>query len=102
MDSRGQYAAYGRVKFKAVPYPGDSLIYKGDTVVTQTIVEDTANAYGYVSIPLIANANYTSPDSTYYQVSIYNRYGQLLERPFYCIVPDTTSIAITDLTKWRR
>lgn len=100
-DARGQYAANGRVKFQAFPYPGDSLIYKGDSLVMQTVVEDTANALGYFAIPIIANANYTKPDSTYYKVTVYDRYNRMIERPFYCIVPDTTSIALQSLTRWR-
>jgi len=101
IDARGQRMESAVIWFELKAVPSDSTMYIGDSVLTATIVYDTTDAFGKFEIPVYANSNVSGADSTYYRVQAKTSGGRnLLKYRFDCIVNDTSSIALTDLTRW--
>jgi len=101
LQANGYYYSNAEVRFELIAYPRDSILYFNDTIITQTIIYDTADAYGTWDVALYANPNLS--DSSYYQVYFRDQYGKKIRREsgMFVHVPDTTSIAFEDLVKWR-
>ncbi len=101
----GQPYPYAVVTFELKTSYSDtltgSLITFQDSLIAQRVVTDTANASGYFSLPLYANGD-LSDTASYYKAVFRDRYGSIIERPWYCEVTDTTtSIQFADLRRWR-
>ena len=91
------------VEFTLVAEPGDSIVYVGDSMIVQTYIIDTADVNGRFDIPVLAISTLSSgADTLYYKIRVKDKYGAIIPRyrdiKFH--VPDTSSIAFTDLTRW--
>lgn len=91
---------YAIATFELVGSSPDSLITFNDTLITRKTVIDTANISGYFSVALYANENLSDTASDY-RATFKDRYGNIIERPWYCKVIDTSAVEFQALTRWR-
>lgn len=74
----GTRYASAEIRIDLIAYPRDSLLTFHDTLVTQTIVYDTANVNGYWSANLYSNDSLS--DSSYYKLTFRDQYGNRIIR----------------------
>lgn len=101
-EANGVKYSYAEIRIDLIAYPRDSLLTFHDSLITQTIVYDTADINGYWSINLYSNDSLS--DSSYYKLMFRDQYGKRImrESDIFVHVPQSdTAINFYNLTRKR-